>query len=171
MIGITFEFRRTKAVEAILYLANRISHPEKYNICKLLYLADKVSLEKYGRFIFGEAYVAMQNGATPSNAYDLLKKADCEPVDGISMKRNQIIPLRDADTDRLSESDIECLDQIIRRYGNQPIEGRKAAHDKAYQKSWDNRAGKRSNPIPVESIAELFQDSADLISYLSNSDV
>lgn len=171
MLSITFEFRRTKAVEVILYLANRISRPEKYNICKLLYLADKVSLEKYGRFIFGESYVAMKNGATPSNAYDLIKEADCKPVDGISMKGNQIIPLRDADPDCLSESDIECLDQIIRVYGNRPHEGRKAAHDNAYRRSWDNRAGKGSNPMPIESIAALFPDSADLISYLSNSDV
>src|SRR4030066_2115183 len=80
---LTDEFDRTKAIEAILYLANKIPNPGKYVICKLLYLADKCSLEKYGRFIFGETYCAMERGATPSNAYDLLKEVK-ELIEGPS---------------------------------------------------------------------------------------
>ena len=71
---IAFDFNESKAIETILYLANRISRSYKYKICKMLYLADKTSLEKYGRFIFGESYSAMQEGATPSKSYDILKQ-------------------------------------------------------------------------------------------------
>jgi uncharacterized phage-associated protein len=170
MSSIIFEFDQTKAIEAILYLAKKLSNPEKYNICKLLYLADKVSLSNYGRFIFGESYVAMREGATPSNAYDLLKKAAYKPINGIKVEKNKIIALRDSNLDCLSDSDIKCLDQIIDKYGEHPLRGRDDAHDIAYKKSWDKRGTKRSNGIPVESIAELFPDSADLISYISNCD-
>ncbi|MCX6006323.1 MAG: Panacea domain-containing protein [Chloroflexi bacterium] len=170
MSSIIFEFNQTKAIEAILYLAKKIPHPGKYNICKMLYLADKVSLERYGRFIFGESYVAMPRGATPSKAYDLLKQAIDRPVGGIKVDGNKVTPLREPDLDQLSDSDIKCLDQIIQTYKNRPSDIGTDAHDDAYQKSWDKREGKGSNPIPIESIAELFPDSADLISYLTNSD-
>jgi len=171
MSNITFEFNKTKAIEAMLYLSQRISESDKYGICKLLYLADKCSLEKYGRFIFGESYVAMEQGATPSNAYDLLKNTKDEPIDGITVEGNQVIPSREPNLDYLSESDIKCLDEIITKFGNESnLVRRRAAHDDAWQKNWDNRSGSGSVPIPVENIAGLFPDSANLISYLSNND-
>ena len=169
MSSITFVFDRVKAIETILYLTKKISNPDKYGICKLLYLADKVSLEKFGRFIFGESYVAMKEGATPSNAYDLLKNATGVSIEGLRVIGNTVMALREPNLDYLSESDIECLDRIIGKYGDQPKSGGKDAHDAAWEKSWNKRGLKRSFSIPVESIAELFPDSADLISYLSNS--
>lgn len=171
MSSITFEFNQTKAIESILYLAKKISDSDKYGICKLLYLADKISLENYGRFIFGESYVAMKEGATPSNAYDLLKNASNQPINGIEVVGNQVIPMREPNLGYLSESDIRCLEQIIRKYGDKPLDRRRDAHDDAWRRSWNNRGSKQSSIIPVESIAELFPDSADLISYLSNSGV
>lgn len=171
MANITFQFDRTKAIEAILYLAPKISESDIYGICKLLYLADKTSLEKYGRFIFGESYVAMKEGATPSNAYDLLKKAARKHGNEIGIEGNNVIPLRNPNLDYLSESDIECLNQIISVYGVLPNWARaKEAHDEAWKKAWDNKGAKRSARIPVESIAELLADSEDLIKHLSNSD-
>jgi hypothetical protein len=161
----TDEFDRTKAIEAILYLANRLKSPDKYIICKRLYLADKCSLEKYGRFIFSESYCAMGQGATPSNSYDLLKEAIYKTVDGIGVNGNQVIPLRDARLDYLSQSDIECLDQAINIH---PSRLKQDTHDDAWQKSWNNRGEKKSSPIPIESIAELFANSDDLLDYLSN---
>ncbi len=172
MANINFKssFNRQKAIESILYLASRVSKPELYDICKLLYIVDKASLEKYGRFIFGETYVAMKGGATPSSAYDLLKKARMESLDGIKVENNQVIPERDADLDYLSESDIECLDQTIAEFGEVPYDVRaREAHDDAYDIAWNARKrGKGSVSIPIESVAALFTNANDLIDYLSN---
>lgn len=171
MAGITFQFNRAKAVESILYLSHRITDSDVYGICKLLYLADKTSLEKYGRFIFGESYCAMQEGATPSNAYDLLKEATATPLSELEVKGNQVIAKRDANLHNFSESDVECFEQIISIWGRAPNWNRRdAAHDEAWRKAWEKRGNKGSVKIPVESIAELFDDSEELISYLSNSD-
>jgi uncharacterized phage-associated protein len=169
MIKVAFKFNRVKAIEVILYLAKNVSDHDIYGICKLLYLADKTSLEKYGRFVFGESYVAMEQGATPSNAYDLLKKATERPSSGIEVKGFQIIPLREPNLDYLSKSDIECLDQIIDMYGKVP-NWRRAddAHDNAWKKSWDKRGNKKSVEIPIESIAEVLANSDELIDHLSN---
>jgi hypothetical protein len=165
MTNITFEFNRTKAIESILYLANKLPNPGKYIICKRLYLADKRSLENYGRFIFGDSYSAMERGATPSSAYDLLKEAAETPVEGIEVQGNRVIPLRESNLDCLSQSDIECLEQAI-QVPSWRI--KQEAHDDAWQKSWDNRGNKGSAEIPVENIAKLFSNSDDLIDYLAN---
>jgi len=172
MANITFQFDRRKAIEAILYLTKRVSDSDIYGICKLLYLVDKTSLEKYGRFIFGETYYAMKEGSTPSNAYDLLKEAAQTPMSELQIEGNQVIAKRDANLEYLSESDKECLDQIITVWGKVPNWNRRdAAHDDAWKKAWDRRGDKESVKIPVESIAELFDDSEDLLNYLSKLDV
>jgi uncharacterized phage-associated protein len=169
--NITFQFDRDKAIETILYLANRVADSDIYGICKLLYLVDKTSLEKYGRFIFGETYYAMKEGSTPSNVYDLLKEASQTPTDELRVDGNQVIALRDANLDYLSESDVECLDQIINVWGKVPNWSRRvAAHDDAWKQAWDKRGDKGSVKIPVESIAELLADSDNLINYLSHAD-
>lgn len=169
MTNITFQFNQTKAIEAILYLAQRVSDSDTYGICKLLYLVDKTSLEKYGRFIFGESYSAMEQGATPSNTYDLFKKVARTPINGLKVEGNQVIALRNPDLDYLSESDIECLDQIISVYGKVPNWLRaRDAHDDAWRESWHKRGRKRSVKMPIESIIELLTDSVDLADYLSN---
>ncbi len=171
MANITFQFDRDKAIETILYLANRVADSDIYGICKLLYLVDKTSLEKYGRFVFGETYYAMKEGSTPSNVYDLLKEASQTPTDELRVDGNQVIALRDANLDYLSESDVECLEQIINVWGKVPNWSRRvAAHDDAWKQAWDKRGDKGSVRIPVESIAELLADSDNLINYLSHAD-
>ena len=44
-----------------------------------------------------------------------------------------------------------------------------AAHDNAGEKAWAKKGTKKSSHIPIESIARMFQDSDDLVDYLSNS--
>jgi len=168
---ITFQFNEPKAIETILYLANRISRSYKYNMCKMLYLADKICLEKYGRFIFGESYSAMKQGATPSKSYDLLKRIAKECIGDLEVEGNAIIPLRDANLDYLSESDIECLDQTIAVYDKNPRKMRRDAHDVAWEKAWDNRGEKQSADISVRRIAKSLANAEDLIDYLTNRTV
>lgn len=170
MNNIRFKFNRRKAIETILYLAKRVSDSDIYGICKLLYLSDKTSLEKYGRFIFGDTYCAMKAGATPSKAYDLLKESADTDIDGITREGDSIIATRDANLDYLSESDVECLDQIIAQWGRAPNWSRgNAAHDTAWEEAWSKRGNKDSIEIPVLDIAKLFDEADDLVDYLSNS--
>lgn len=171
MTGITFRFDRAKAIESILYLSPRVSPSDIYGICKLLYLADKCSLSNYGRFVFGETYTAMIAGATPSNAYDLLKEAQLGLVSEVTVIGNDVKANRDADMRCLSDSDIECLDEIIGLWGHRSNRARgEAAHDDAWAKAWDSRGAKNSATIPVESVVELVDQSGELLAYVANSD-
>jgi len=168
---VKFRFNRSKAIESILYLAERISGPEIYDICKLLYFVDKTSLGRYGRFVFGESYCAMRRGATPSNAYDILKKARQEVIDGISVNGTLVIALRSANQKVFSKSDLECLNHVIAEYGKVSYKKRgQDAHDDAWQEAWERRGERGSAIMPVENIAKLFADSDDLLGYLHNSD-
>jgi hypothetical protein len=171
MGDITFQFDQKKAIEAILYLSSKVSNPDLYDICKLLYIVDKASLEKYGRFVFGETYSALPEGATPSKAYSLLDRARAKTIDGVRVEKNRVIPERDPDLEYLSKSDIECLEQVIRDFGEASFADRaREAHDDAYYKAWNRRGKSRSIRMPIETIAELFADSEDLVDYLSNRD-
>jgi len=166
---IAFDFDETKAIETMLYVAKRISRSYKYNICKMLYLADKTSLERYGRFIFGESYSAMQQGATPSKSYDILKRIAKESSDDLCVEGNAIVALRDANLEYLSESDIECLDETIAIYDKDPRKMIRDAHDDAWVKAWESRkGGKRSTDIPVKSIAHTLPNYRNLVDYLTN---
>lgn len=171
MTTMIFQFNRRKAIESILYLARRVNKPDIYGMCKLLYLTDKLSLEEYGRFIFGETYCAMEEGATPSNVYDLLKEVSQKPIDEFRVEGYQIVTMRDANIDYFSESDIECLDSIINRWGKvSNRDRREAAHDSAWKQAWDKRGKKNSITIDIENIAGLFDNSEALIEHLRRVD-
>lgn len=165
---IKFKFNQSKAVEVILYLVQNLPIHNVYRVCKLLYLADKISLEKYGRFIFGESYTAMEGGGTPSNVYNMIKDIKVNPTDDLKVDGNNILSFRDADLDYLSESDIECLDAVVSKYGNDWTSMKDDAHDGAWEDSWNKRGVKKSHPIPTENIAKMLPDSEELIDYLSN---
>lgn len=171
MTNITFKFNPQKATEAILYLIPNLPVPNVYGICKMLYLTDKTSLAQYGRFLFGDSYVAMREGGTPSGAYDLLKRLRKSPTSDLRVDDNEVIASRPANLDYLSKSDIQCLDDTIKKYGNPAnwTDRKEACHDEAWQKAWDKRGISKSNAMPVESIAETLKESDDLIDYLMNS--
>jgi len=119
-----------KALEVVVYISQFTNN--LFNIVKTLYYADKLHLEMYGRLISGETYIAMEDGPVPSGAYDLVKIArgdergfekeliDTQPSKALNVKKNKdktlVYPLRQANLDLLSESDIECLDKAIKDY-------------------------------------------------------
>lgn len=167
MRALQFTFDRAKAIEAIIYLSAKIANPDIYAITHLMYFADKKSLEQYGRFTCGEDYYAMQRGPVPIHIYDILKtggvRGTIEVVDGVMAK-----PLREADLDALSESDIECLDQSISKYGKAPyLTRRYDDHDRAYEAAWARRGTKKSIRISIESIVALLEHSEELLKYLA----
>jgi hypothetical protein len=58
-------FDRDKALEVILFIAEKLGAPTLLIISKILYLADKRHLQDYGRLICGDRYIAMEFGPVP----------------------------------------------------------------------------------------------------------
>ncbi len=165
-----FTFNQEKSIEAVIYLANQAKDPTKMSVLKLLYFADKTSLEKYGRFITGDWYSAMKHGPVASNIYNLMK-LDLETLDtlGFRFDGHKLIPNRDAELSKFSLSDIDCLDNIIALYGQHPAWdlSNQTHQDPAWHKNWANRTGDNTSvPIPLEDILDTFDEGEELLEYL-----
>lgn len=165
--NIQFEFDPEKALETILYIAEHSVQSTVIYISRVLYYADKLHLSKYGRFICGDSYIAMNNGPAPCGVYNMLTNSNNNFKQIDSVKQTDQItdytikPLRNCDTDFLSESDLECLDQAIKEYNNMSFnELLENNHDKIYTKV------KVNQEIPIELIIKHLPNSDDIFDYL-----
>jgi uncharacterized phage-associated protein len=156
-----------KAVQVLRYVAARV--PNLYHALKVLYFADREHLRRYGRFIYGETYIAMRLGPVPSTAYDIVKTTPpgflCDSLQAargqFEVTGDRISPKQEADLDYLSESDLECLDAAIRDYGNLSFEAlRDASHDAAYEAAGENER------MSAEDVARSFPNPAPLLAHL-----
>ena len=166
---LVFEFDKSKAIETIIYIAQNSRNPTFHSITHLLYFADKTSLEKYGRFICGDDYFAVEHGPVPTRTYDLLKASAITDEYGFVADGHKVIPQREPDLDWLSDSDIECLKETIDLYGDYPFwKLREDSHDDAYEEAWQARGASGSSRMRIESIVKLLGDSKELLHYLAN---
>ena len=168
-----FQFDPEKATEALLYVAARVRGNDLYTTLKVLYLADKYHLHRYGRFIFGDSHHALPKGPVPQGAYDIIKwvRGDAngfryEPAEqAMRIAGNSVLPQRDADTDIFSASDLECLNEAIGEFGRLPFgKLKEITHDAAY------KATPACAEISVAAIAALADDSVrvTLIQHLAD---
>lgn len=182
MTTVRFDFDHEKANEVILYFAQ---YREKMtgasatirDIFKLMYFADRISLQEYGRFLCNDNYVAMKQGPVPSDTYNLIKSVKDRPANVAEKHGFKIYDgyhihlLRDADLDYLSESDVMCMDKVLEDYGAMPSqELMEKSHDKVWEQAWQSLPEKGSVPIEVSSIIETLEDSENLLSYLTGND-
>jgi len=170
MPAITFIFNPEKALEAILYAARIAPIKDVYHVLKILYFADKAHLEQYGRFIFGDSYVAMSHGPVPSGAYDIIKYVrnrntviSFEPAKSAFSISGDFIELhREPNLELLSKSDIKCIDDANKKYGHLPFGRLKSkSHDLAYKNADKN------DFISIENIASTLKDGDLIIDHLN----
>ena len=164
-----FQFEPQTVCEVILYIAGQLHRPSIQQIAQILYLADKLHLIRYGRFITDDRFIAMEYGPVPSNVHDMLKAArttngsiadDLAP--GFSVQDERIvIPHRVADLDWISDSERECLDETIAQYGALGFRQlTEVSHDTAWQSTERNRE------IALEAILTGIGNPAPLLEHL-----
>jgi uncharacterized phage-associated protein len=176
----------SKIVEAIVYVVSearkRVVPVSQYEIVKTLFLADQIHLNKYGRPITFDNYVAMRHGPVPSLAYDLLKE------NGRSLQRAGIKKLpwkrgetnkrgiynytvtRDANEDILSPSDMEEMRDaltMVKKLGFSQI--RKLTHENpAYVQAWKDDDPRNQFPMDYALLFEVRNDAkAKELAFLS----
>lgn len=168
MIAVRFDPQA--AVEAVLYIAYHSKDPSFHHISKLLYFADRLHLERYGRLIFGDTYIAMKHGPVPSGVYDMLKDARQQtgfyryPQAGGAftiVKDYCVQPGRPANLEWLSDSDIECIDETIAQYDHKSFA---ALTELSHDEAWD--AADLNDAISLESIVQSLGNPDDLLSHL-----
>ena len=119
------KFDKTKALNALLYVANRVQRKDFHKIFKIIYFADRQHLAEWGRPITGDTYIAMDAGPVPSRMYDMLKIVrgdsylpDMEGLGKFFKVENwmYVQPLVDADLNKLSKNEQEALNDSISKY-------------------------------------------------------
>lgn len=170
------EFEVQKAVAAVGYLVEHAT-PEMYTVMKMMYIADKMHLERFGRFISGDSYVAMKQGPVPSATYNMIKHVRGEGgleefacAKAYLGYKDHCIQLRARpDYDELSASDIECLQEVARAYstvGKWSV--RDMSHDDAWEGAWRRRFFRKAIPMGVEEIARQFEEGSKLVDHLAD---
>lgn len=166
-------FNREKAIQALLYICNRVQRRDLHKIFKLLYFADRKHLCDWGRPIVGDTYIAMDAGPVPSRVYDMFKivRGDSYMPDSEGLNKYfgieswmYIVPNMDADLTKLSRTDIQALDWSLEKYSNLSYDEIK---EKSHDIAWRTTA--KDYAISWEAIArEAGMDSQD-ISYVAET--
>jgi len=122
------EFDYKKAIQAINFLSTKEGGKiDKLKVIKLIWLADRYHLRKYGRPIINDTYYAMKLGPVASSAKDILgfnpssdtEKQYLEKFLSLSaLNKNVIKSIAEVDTDIFSKTEIEALENIYNEYGN-----------------------------------------------------
>jgi uncharacterized phage-associated protein len=141
-------FDAQKAIEAILYVAQRVQDPSFHRISKVLYFADKYKLARYGGLVVADEYVAMKNGPVPSAVYDLLKSVRGDGNHGAVDKARaafsvvdhyRVRILRESDVRYLSKVDLESLNASIHEVGGLAFDQlTERSHDSAWRSADEN---------------------------------
>ncbi|UTP39807.1 Panacea domain-containing protein [Phenylobacterium sp. LH3H17] len=140
----------------------------QYDILKSMFFADRAHLNKYGRPITFDEYVAMPDGPVPSLAYNVLKE---EPpalrevgldavlwkvMAGGGKKKYYSAAQREASDEVLSESDIEELDVALTHVKRLGFAGvwRETHRDPAYMAAWRDDPERRQFPMDYALLYE-----------------
>jgi hypothetical protein len=147
----------SKALEAIVWLAKRRPRIDFYHIVKCAFYADKYHINKFGRPIAGDQYIADTYGPLGKTIYGILRG---DPIEMLALGGNgslpfeivgrwQILASRDANIHLLSDSDIEALDYAVDEFADRSF-------DDLYRKSHDDPAYMAANGGPMR-----FEDLID----------
>ena len=117
MNKLQFTFDHQKSTQALNFFAiHQGGQINKMKALKLVFLADRYHLRKYGRMITNDSYVAMKHGPVPSTTKDIAEDNDYLDDVEKSYSSEYILPsnlilqsVKSVDVSVFSESDIEAL--------------------------------------------------------------
>jgi len=176
-------FDKEKALQALIYIANKAPRPDYVHMVKILYFAEKDHLQKYGRMIISDDYKRLKWGPVPTRSYDLLKNVasrgnshflDMNPDLALAASRSlkveingEIIlfkPLCEADLTVFSKSDLKCLDAAIEKYGPMPFP---QLTDKSHDEVWKMS---QNFDIALEDIISTLPNKEALLQYVHSAE-
>ena len=118
-----------KAVEVVVWLANARPDIDIYHVVKAAFVADRLHLNRYGRPVIGDDYDADLYGPKGRCVWGLLRRDPIEllalgdngpalPFTVLDDRKWAVVADRDANLQRLSGSDVACLQQALDEVGD-----------------------------------------------------
>lgn len=159
---IRFNFDERKATAAAAFLLELARGDMEYlRLIKLLYFADRESLDTLGRPITGDRYVSMRHGPVLSQVYDLIKRVIfglkvqggpwVEYIEGTG--RYGVRLKKAADLGALSEAELDILRDVFER---SRARDRWDLRDETHElPEWED-PGTSSEEIAVEKILQIL---------------
>ncbi len=151
-----------KAAQVIAYFVLRsgLDGLPVVKAVKLVYLADRESLARFGFPILDEVHVSMRHGPVNSFTLDYINGEEGPDTHGwddiLKAREDHQVAVRAGVTeetlDELSEADLICLEAVWERFGAMtPWQLRDWTHDPVNVPEWEN-PGASSRPIPLARI-------------------
>jgi len=167
-MSIQFNMNTKKMIEAVLWIIHK-GESNMYNIFKILFAAEKYHLNKYGRPITGDQYIAMKFGTVPSWLYNLTKLE--QPENGFFKEDNFLQAKREPNMRYLSISDVKALTFGFDEYAGLSFNEVEEKNHKepAWQKNYNRISG--GTPIPFEDLIEEDWLKEELIEIASDMDL
>lgn len=158
-MAIWFNMNTQKAIECVLWIIQN-GESNMYNIWKILFSAEKYHLNKYGRPITGDKYIAMEFGTVPGWLYDATKTKRGEIA--FYREDNSLHAERSSMTEYLSDSDIEALKHGLNEYAG--LDFKSVMNKNHEEPAWKNNYIQGSAAtIPFEDIIEVEWIKEDLV--------
>lgn len=126
MRRIALNFDHRKATQALNHFALKEGGSiSKMKALKLVYLADRYHLRKYGRLITNDIYFAMNYGPVPSSVKDIAEKSEFlgemekqYASRYLGITKYALKSVKSPESDVFSDSDIEALNFAWDKFGN-----------------------------------------------------
>lgn len=159
-------FNQEKATQAVAYLLNKTANKREYHllVVKMLYIAERRALQRWGRLITWDRFVSMDHGPVPNQTYALISGGCPNSAywdQFISDKADHMIELLETpDMRKLSRAEQELLDEVYGEFGSC---NRFAVSEQTHTfAEWVDPCGS-SLPIELEDILRAGDASEDLI--------
>lgn len=159
-------FDETKATQAAAYfLALRGGQMHYIKLVKLLYLADREALLRWGSPVTTDRHVSMDNGPVTSRILSLITEDRPKPIwsqfISAPLGEYEVKLLKDAPTDRLSRAEEKLMREIFDQYGHR---NRWDIIDNVMHKlpEWQDPQGS-SIPIQIRDILKAAGESEEEI--------
>lgn len=152
-----FRFDSEKTLQAIgILLAHSVSdNRDNYmRILKLLYMADRRSIDQTGRPITGDGFVAMKRGPVLTRTYNIIKEEDSASQvwsQYIVKKGYDILLIDNPGFGKLSKYEIELL-QTICEENRDLDEWAMVEKTHGFEEWKKNAPGESSKPIPLSDV-------------------
>ena len=165
-----------KATQAAAYLLKKSGGQNGATwLVKMIYFAERKSIELWNVSMFGEDCVSMPFGPVPSNTYELLKNGNNEIwSDYISREHSGRLSLKvvNPSTWALSEAEIEMLEDLFNVYATfSARELSELTHNPKYFPEWRNPKGS-STKITVDDFCKALNKTEDERAFLiSNNSI
>lgn len=159
------KFKIKKAVQALNFIAsNHGGKVNKMKALKLIWLADRLHIRKFGRTILNDRYVAMPNGPVASSTRDILEGnysfEDYVTSHLKSYEEDRYFYCASGDFDGsvFSQSDLDCINEVMAAYAQlSKFQLSEFSHSFPEWKRWEKelRSGGRSFTIVEDDFFDV----------------